>query len=254
LSFTDWLEFGIPMMLVLLPAMIVLLYIMLRPKFPNLGNLNAVKPEEVFSNKKSYAVAAIFGLTVILWLFSESITNWLGIAQGFGSIIAIFAIVLLILFNTMKWKEIENFADWGVLLLFGGGLALSGILTETGASAYLAKLIESHLHAHGPLLFVLGSVTFMIFLTEVTSNTASAAILVPIFLALGHELGHELRYELAITVGIAASCAFMLPVATPPNALVFGTERIKLREMMRIGFILNIVSALIITFAAYFVF
>ena len=254
LSFTDWLEFGIPMMLVLLPAMIVLLYIMLRPKFPNLGNLNTVKPEEVFSNKKSYAVAAIFGLTVILWLFSESITNWLGIAQGFGSIIAIFAIVLLILFNTMKWKEIENFADWGVLLLFGGGLALSGILTETGASAYLAKLIESHLHAHGPLLFVLGSVTFMIFLTEVTSNTASAAILVPIFLALGHELGHELRYELAITVGIAASCAFMLPVATPPNALVFGTERIKLREMMRIGFILNIVSALIITFAAYFVF
>ena len=254
LSFTDWLEFGIPMMLVLLPAMIVLLYIMLRPKFPNLGNLNTVKPEEVFSNKKSYAVAAIFGLTVILWLFSESITNWLGIAQGFGSIIAIFAIVLLILFNTMKWKEIENFADWGVLLLFGGGLALSGILTETGASAYLAKLIESHLHAHGPLLFVLGSVTFMIFLTEVTSNTASAAILVPIFLALGHELGHELRYELAITVGIAASCAFMLPVATPPNALVFGTERIKLREMMRIGFILNIVSALIITFAAYFIF
>lgn len=254
LSFTDWLEFGIPMMLVLLPAMIVLLYIMLRPKFPNLGNLNTVKPEEVFSNKKSYAVAAIFGLTVILWLFSESITNWLGIAQGFGSIIAIFAIVLLILFNTMKWKEIENFADWGVLLLFGGGLALSGILTETGASAYLAKLIESHLHSHGPLLFVLGSVTFMIFLTEVTSNTASAAILVPIFLALGHELGHELRYELAITVGIAASCAFMLPVATPPNALVFGTERIKLREMMRIGFILNIVSALIITFAAYFVF
>ena len=254
LSFTDWLEFGIPMMLVLLPAMIVLLYIMLRPKFPNLGNLNTVKPEEVFSNKKSYAVAAIFGLTVILWLFSEPITNWLGIAQGFGSIIAIFAIVLLILFNTMKWKEIENFADWGVLLLFGGGLALSGILTETGASAYLAKLIESHLHSHGPLLFVLGSVTFMIFLTEVTSNTASAAILVPIFLALGQELGHELRYELAITVGIAASCAFMLPVATPPNALVFGTERIKLREMMRIGFILNIVSALIITFAAYFIF
>jgi len=254
LSFTEWLEFGIPMMLVLLPAMIIVLYIMLRPKFPNLGNLNTIKPEEVFSNRKSYAVVAIFVFTVILWLLSEPITDWLGIAQGFGSIIAIFAIVLLVLFNTIKWKEIENFADWGVLLLFGGGLALSGILSETGASAYLAKLIETHLHSHGPLLFVLGSVTFMIFLTEVSSNTASAAILVPIFLALGQELGHELRYELAITVGIAASCAFMLPVATPPNALVFGTERIKLRDMMRIGFVLNIVSALIITFIAYFIF
>lgn len=254
LSFTDWLEFGIPMMLFLLPAMIVVLYVILRPKFPNLGTLNTIKFEEVFSDKKNYAVAGIFVFTVILWLLSEPITNRLGIAQGFGSIIAIFAILLLIFFNTMKWKEIENFADWGVLLLFGGGLALSGILSETGASAYLAKLIETHLHSHGPLLFVLGSVTFMIFLTEVSSNTASAAILVPIFLALGHELGHELQYELAITVGVAASCAFMLPVATPPNALVFGTERIKLRDMMRIGFILNIVSALIITFIAYFIF
>jgi sodium-dependent dicarboxylate transporter 2/3/5 len=254
LSFTDWLEFGIPMMLVLLPAMIVVLYVILRPKFPNLGTLNTIRFDEVFSDKKSYAVAGIFVFTVILWLLSEPITDWLGIAQGFGSIIAIFAILLLLLFNTIKWKEIEKFADWGVLLLFGGGLALSGILSETGASAYLAKLIETHLHSHGPLLFVLGSVTFMIFLTEVSSNTASAAILVPIFLALGYELGHELRYELAITVGVAASCAFMLPVATPPNALVFGTERIKLREMMRIGFILNIVSALIITFIAYFIF
>ncbi len=122
--------------------------------------------------------------------------------------------MLLILFRTIKWKEVESFADWGVLLLFGGGLALSGILSETGASAYLARLVETHLYAYGPLLLVLGSVTLMIFLTEVASNTASAAILVPIFLALGRELGHEPPYELAITVGVAASCAFMLPVAT----------------------------------------
>jgi sodium-dependent dicarboxylate transporter 2/3/5 len=154
----------------------------------------------------------------------------------------------------MKWKEIENFADWGVLLLFGGGLALSGVLSETGASAYLAALVETHLASYGPFLLVLGSVTLMIFLTEVASNTASAAILVPIFLVLGQEIGHDSPYELAITVGIAASCAFMLPVATPPNALVFGTERIKLREMMRVGFVLNIICALVISIAAYLLF
>jgi sodium-dependent dicarboxylate transporter 2/3/5 len=94
----------------------------------------------------------------------------------------------------------------------------------------------------------------MIFLTEVASNTASAAILVPIFLVLGQEIGHEQPFQLAITVGIAASCAFMLPVATPPNALVFGTERIKLRDMMRVGFKLNIICAIIISIVAYLIF
>ncbi len=254
LSFTDWLEFGIPMMLILLPVMMILLYLMLRPKFPDLASVYTIKSEDVFKNKKTYSVVAIFGLTVILWLLSEPITNWLGIDQGFGSIIAILAIVLLVLFRTIKWKEIENFADWGVLLLFGGGLALSGVLSETGASAYLAALVETHLASYGPFLLILGSVTLMIFLTEVASNTASAAILVPIFLVLGEQIGHFSPHVLAMSVGIAASCAFMLPVATPPNALVFGTERIKLREMMRVGFVLNIICALVISIAAYLLF
>ena len=254
LSFTDWLEFGIPSMLVLLPIMMVLLYIIFRPKFPDMGAIYTIKTSDVFCNKKSYAVGGIFALTVILWLFSKPISGWIGIEKYLDSIIAIFAIVLLCLFRTVKWKEVENFADWGVLLLFGGGLALSGVLSETGASAYLAKLVETHLVAYGPFLLVLGSVTLMIFLTEVASNTASAAILVPIFLVLGQEIGHDPPFELAITVGVAASCAFMLPVATPPNALVFGTERIKLRDMMKAGFKLNIVSAIIITLVAYFLF
>ncbi len=254
LSFTDWLKFGIPFMLILLPVMMVVLYIMLRPKFPDISAMYTIHSIEIFKDKKSYYVVGIFAFTVILWLLSEPITNLLGIEQGFGSIVAIFAIVLLILFRTIKWKEVESFADWGVLLLFGGGLALSGILSETGASAYLARLVETHLYAYGPFLLVLGSVMLMIFLTEVASNTASAAILVPIFLALGQELGHEPPYELAITVGVAASCAFMLPVATPPNALVFGTERIRLREMIRTGFKLNLICAVIITLVAYFLF
>ncbi len=93
----------------------------------------------------------------------------------------------------------------------------------------------------------------MIFLTEVASNTASAAILVPIFIVLGEQIGHFSSDVLALTVGIAASCAFMLPVATPPNALVFGTERIKLRTMMRVGFVLNIIFALVISILAYFI-
>ena len=254
LSFTDWLKFGIPFMLILLPVMMIVLYVMVRPKFPDINALYTIHSKDIFKDKKSYYVVGVFALTVLLWLLSEPISSLLNIGQGFGSIVAVFAIVLLILFRTIKWKEIENFADWGVLLLFGGGLALSGVLSETGASAYLARLVENYLYAYGPFVLILGSVTLMIFLTEVASNTASAAILVPIFLALGQEIGHDPPYQLAITVGVAASCAFMLPVATPPNALVFGTERIKLREMIRTGFKLNIICALIIALVAYFIF
>ncbi len=253
LSFTEWMAIGIPFMLILLPIMVIVLYVKLKPKFPEMADIYTIKAEDIFCNKKSYTVAAIFVFTIILWLLSKPISTWLGIEKGFDSIIAVFAIVLLVLFRTIKWKEIENFADWGVLLLFGGGLALSGILSETGASKYLAVLVETHLSLYGPFLLLLGAVTLMIFLTEVASNTASAAILVPIFLVLGEQIGHFSSDVLAISVGIAASCAFMLPVATPPNALVFGTERIKLRTMMRVGFVLNIICALVISIVAYLI-
>ncbi len=253
LSFSEWLAIGVPFMLILLPIMVIVLYVKLRPKFPDITAIYTIKTEDVFCNKKSYIVAVIFGFTIILWLLSKPISSWLGIEKGFDSIIAVFAIVLLVLFRTMKWKEIENFADWGVLLLFGGGLALSGVLSETGASEYLAILVESHLSQYGPFLLLFASVLLMIFLTEVASNTASAAILVPIFLVLGEQIGHFAPDVLALSVGIAASCAFMLPVATPPNALVFGTERIKLRTMMRVGFVLNIISAIVISIVAYLI-
>jgi len=253
LSFSEWLVIGVPFMLILLPIMVIVLYVKLRPKFPEMTAIYTIKAQDVFCNKKSYIVAAIFGFTIILWLLSKPISSWLGIEKGFDSIIAVFAIVLLVLFRTMKWKEIENFADWGVLLLFGGGLALSGVLSETGASEYLAILVETHLSHYGPFLLLLGAVTLMLFLTEVASNTASAAILVPIFIVLGEQIGHFSSDVLALTVGIAASCAFMLPVATPPNALVFGTERIRLRTMMRVGLVLNIICALVISIVAYFI-
>lgn len=167
--------------------------------------------------------------------------------------IAIFAVILLVLLRTVKWKEIERFTDWGVLLLFGGGLVLSGVLGETGASRYLAELVESDSSYYGLFLLILGAVTLMIFLTEFASNTASAAIMVPVFLALGQELSLFSPDVLALSVGIAASCAFMLPVATPPNALVYGTERIRQRTMMKVGIVLNIICAVVIAVMAYFI-
>ena len=252
LSFSDWLAIGIPAVLVLFPVMIVVLYFKLRPVLPDVKTVRKTSIELVFSNKKSYTVAGIFALTVVLWLFSKPLSSILGIEKNLDSLIAVFAIVLLVLFRTIKWKEVESFTDWGVLLLFGGGLVLSGVLGETGAGRYLVGLVESDMSTYGLFILILGAVTLMIFLTEFASNTASAAIMIPLLLTLGRELSLDSPNVLALSAGIAASCAFMLPVATPPNALVFGTERIKQRAMIKVGFVLNIISALVIAVLSYF--
>ena len=154
----------------------------------------------------------------------------------------------------IKWKEIERFTDWGVLLLFGGGIVLSALLSETGASKFLADLVREHLSIHGPFLLILGSVMLVILLSEFASNTATAAIMVPIFLALGQETFPDSPKAIALSIGIAASCGFMLPVGTPPNALVFGTERIRQRSMIKAGFLVDLACGIVITIVSYFFF
>ncbi len=254
MSFRDWLSVGIPLVIVLMPVMITALYYILKPDLPS-GTITQLNdPKGIPINRNTYKVGIIFAVIVTLWLLSSPISIWLGVEKNLDPLIALFGIVLLVLFRTITWKEIERFTDWGVLLLFGGGLVLSAVLSETGASKYLASLVESHLSIHGPFLLLLGSVLLMIFLTEVASNTASAAIMVPIFLALGQDTIQFSPKVLALSVGIAASCAFMLPVATPPNALVYGTEKIRQRTMVRAGLYLNIIFAVIISVVSYFFF
>jgi len=125
------------------------------------------------------------------------------------------------------------------------------VLSETGASKFLANILYNNLFEYGFLVLLLGAVLLMIFLTEIASNTASAAILVPIFLAVGIEIPSVNNNVLPLAVGIAASCAFMLPVATPPNAIVFGTGKIDQRQMMSIGVGLNFICAIIICLITY---
>jgi len=193
----------------------------------------------------------IFLLTITAWLSSRWLNDWLQIGKGIDSWIALGAIVLLVASNTLSWKAIEKQTDWGVLLLFGGGLALSGVLSETGASAFLARGIAEAVSGYGALLIVLAVVFLMVFLTEVASNTASAALFVPIFYSLGESLPGVTGMALALAVGLAASCAFMLPVATPSNALVFGSGKVPQAQMMRVGSVLNIAAIMVISAFAW---
>ena len=255
LTFADWLWYGLPIMLILMPLMIGTLYIVFKPKL----NIRFDQQfEAIPMNKPRWITLAIFVFIALSWVFSSQINPILAGALGlegkiasFDSVIALSAAVLLCVAGVTNWKQIQNNTDWGVLMLFGGGLTLSAVLKNSGASKILADgivfLIEGgHFYLIGLLV-----ATFIIFLTEFTSNTASAALLVPIFISIAQSLGMP-EIGLALIIGLGASCAFMLPVATPPNAIVFGTGEVKQSEMVRAGILLNIVCILVIATFGYF--
>ena len=149
----------------------------------------------------------------------------------------------------MIWEEAQKL-PWGILLLFGGGLALAGTITRTGLAEWIAEQLS--IFGTFPLLAMIAVVVLVIiFLTEVTSNTATAAAFLPLLGALALSLDIS---PLLITVpaAIAASCAFMMPVATPPNAIVFATGHMKIQSMIRAGFALNLISTVLVTLMAYF--
>ncbi|WP_254274806.1 DASS family sodium-coupled anion symporter [Halomonas sp. 3H] len=201
-------------------------------------------------------VGAIFSLAALAWVV-RPLLNDLGLGWLSDTGIAIAAGIALFLVPSgrgdgerlMVWEEAQKL-PWGILLLFGGGLALAGTITRTG----LAEWIAAQLGVFGtfPLLVMIGIVVLVIiFLTEVTSNTATAAAFLPLLGALALSLDIS---PLLITVpaAIAASCAFMMPVATPPNAIVFGTGHMKIQSMIRAGFALNLISTVLVTLMAYF--
>ncbi|MGF1687386.1 DASS family sodium-coupled anion symporter [Photobacterium japonica] len=247
LSFTEWMAFGVPISLVLLPLTVFMLYMILKPNLKHTFELDH-KPV-TWSNGKLITLA-IFAITVFLWIFSKPINAFLGGFSKFDTLVALSAIVMLGASRVVQWKDIEKSTDWGVLLLFGGGICLSNILKATGTSVFLAHSLGSFLAQAGLFFTILVVAAFVVFLTEFASNTASAALLVPVFATVAEALGVS-PVILSALIAIAASCAFMLPVATPPNAIVFGSGHIKQTEMMKVGIYLNLVCIGALSVMAY---
>ncbi|TMX44984.1 DASS family sodium-coupled anion symporter [Vibrio sp. Hep-1b-8] len=246
LTFTDWMRFGIPTTLILLPISIAVLYAVLKP---NLSGQFELNNEPVNWDKGKIVTLSIFAATVCLWIFSKPINAMLGGYAKFDTVVALAAIVAVNFARVVHWKDIEKTADWGVLLLFGGGICLSNVLKATGTSVFLANGL-SELIAHLGVFFIIAVIAvFVVFLTEFASNTASAALLIPVFASVAEAFGMS-PVVLSVLIAVAASCAFMLPVATPPNAIVFGSGHIKQSEMMRVGLILNFACIAALTFIA----
>ena len=147
----------------------------------------------------------------------------------------------------MRWQQIETSIDWNVVILFGGGITLSKVISITGTSLYLANGIQALTHGWPLLAFIFVLILFILFLTEISSNTATTAIMIPIFAAVAPHLGVT-EAKLVLPIAIASSCAFMLPIATPPNAIAYATGKISQPQMIRIGLVLNLVFATILTF------
>lgn len=146
----------------------------------------------------------------------------------------------------VSWEHAQKTVDWGALILFGGGLAMSKILFETQSVEFIAKQITTLLGNPPLWVFVLVITLSVNLLTEVSSNTAVASIMTPIAISIAITSGFS-PVALSLAIAFGASMAFMLPIATPPNAIAYGTGLIKIRQMVSVGFVLNIVSTLIIT-------
>ena len=247
LSFADWLTWGIPMFSLLFPLMIMVLVIF-RPKFSN--HLELALPV-IESSWQRNLVISIFAFTALGWVFSAPLAIFTGISSGFDAMLAVIAIVLLTGSKCLSFDEFIKKTNWGILILFGGGLALSALLKTSGASLWLANAISSNLPADNTWFVLVIICIFVIFLTELVSNTASAALLVPLFMTVAIDLQLP-PAGIAVVIALCASCAFMLPVATPPNAIVFSSGLVP--HIIKSPSILNLVIALVIATVAFFLF
>lgn len=262
ISFAEWMLIGLPVVFLGLPVIFYTLANVIYPvklnKLP--GGTEYLKSELIKLGRLSPSekrVAVIFVLVAVMWLSRPLISDFIPGISDAG--IAIFGALILFITPSgsksalflMNWKSAERL-PWGVLILFGGGLSLAGAIQRTG----LAEWIGGYFTIIGgwPVLLIIFIISFVIItFTEMASNSATAAAFLPIMGSVAVAVGmHPLL--LAIPVAVVASCAFMLPVATPPNAIVYGSGLISIPEMAKAGFLLNIFFALLVTLLAYFLF
>jgi len=255
ITFSEWLFYGTPVAILLMIGMVFSLFIVLRPNF-NVPFEISLEGIPLTSKRKitlAVFVIAAFFLIFGSWLepFIRSVLELSQPIKNFDAVVAMTAVIILCITHTATWSEIQDRTEWGVLMLFGGGLVLGIVLKETGASKILADTIVNYIGMQHWLVMTLVLTAFIVFLTEFTSNTATAALMTPIFISVAEGLGLP-PVSLAAIVACSASCAFMLPIATPPNAIVFSTGYIKQSEMVKVGFILNIISTAVIGGLTYF--
>ena len=261
INFLQWMSFGLPISILLL--FICWKYLTsIAYKFDDQNfdsGLNEINDQLKSLGKISYeekSVMIVFIGTALAWITQSFIIKKY-IPEIDDTIIAIIAAVILFILpnkegshKLLSWDDAVKL-PWGILLLFGGGMALAKGFDTSGLAIWIGSQM-SFFNAI-PLLALLCLLVAMVnFLTEITSNLATTAMLLPVLVALAETIGVN-PYYLLVGATVAASCAFMLPVATPPNAVVFGSKILKIDDMIKKGFWMNLISIFILTAAVYWV-
>jgi sodium-dependent dicarboxylate transporter 2/3/5 len=259
IGFVEWMVLGVPIVVVSLPFAWLLLTKWLHSvgAQPIAGGTTMLREQRLalgVISRAEWTVGTITALTAAAWVTRPILERWLPALTDTG--IAITGALLLFIVPlswrsprvALTWNQAERL-PWSVLILFGGGLSLAAAIQQTGLAAWIGG--ELGALAGWPLLLVILVVTtVVIFLTELTSNTATAAAFLPVVASLAVGIGAE-PLLLATPAALAASCAFMLPVATPPNAIVYGTGVLAIPQMARAGILLNLFFILLLPLAVY---
>jgi sodium-dependent dicarboxylate transporter 2/3/5 len=261
-SFAEWMMMCTPLAFIL---MFSLYFVMTRFLYPNklrsnpetaslikleLNNLGTM-------NKAERRVLAVFSLTALLWITKDIINSYQTAVKLDDTMIAVFGALLMFIVSAgnvskqklLEWNDTDKMA-WGILLLFGGGITLAGQMEKTGLIELMGNGLAS-VAGTNVLLLVIGVTVLTIFLSEVMSNVAQVIVFAPVVSSLADAL-HINPLLLGIPMTLAASCASMLPMGTPPNAIVFASGRLKLNDMVKTGFIMNIISIILISLFSWF--
>jgi sodium-dependent dicarboxylate transporter 2/3/5 len=253
ISFTQWMMWALPLVIIFLP----IIWLWLTRKVENSGQLHLPKVGKWSTHE--WRVMVIFGITAFLWITRKEPfggwSGWLDLPQANDASVALLAVIALFTIPNGKnqklldWKAAQQI-PWGILLLFSGGICLAKAFVISGLSTQLGEQLSAvtSFSIIGMMAAIALTVTFM---TEATSNTATTAMLMPVLAATAINADLD-PLLLMIPATYSASCAFMLPVATPPNTIVFSSGHVHSDQMAKEGFILNLIGVIIITLISWF--
>lgn len=262
ISFFDWMFVAMPVAILLLLSLFIVLVLL----YPNRMKKNPVFEKMISEELNKLGpitlpekrVLIIFLLTAFLWI-TRDLVNSLKIIKLDDNMIAVFGAVLMFMIPSgqekksnqplLVWNDTHKMA-WGILLLFGGGIALASALEKSGVIKMVGNLLAGN-NAQSVLIIIFLVAVISIFISEVMSNVAQVIVFAPLVTGFAEAIGMN-PFLLGIPMTLAASCASMLPMGTPPNAIVFSSGHIKISEMIKAGFVMNLISIVLIVLASYY--
>ena len=263
IPFFSWMLVSLPVAILLL----VSLYFVLIKMFPNRLVANGEMSDLIRDELKALGpittpekrVLTIFVLTAFLWIFRDLI-NKIEVFRLDDNMIAVFGALLMFIVpagseqepteKILSWQDTSKMA-WGILLLFGGGITLAAALEKAGLIGMLGNWLAGF-SGSSMLLLILVIATLSIFISEVMSNVAQVIVFAPVVTGIAAAIGAD-PLALGIPMTLAASCASMMPMGTPPNAIVFSSGYIKLKDMIKAGLVMNLISIVLIVASSYFI-